>query len=461
MSTTRHLQNMFPSRAESSLADQPGAWPAACSPPRPPCSRPQRLAFFRYLPLSPAALLFLASLAFVASRTSAQPVISSPPAAELVPASMRQITGPTPSTAAPTPGLISRPARDTPFYWGPLSVYPHFSDRFIYSDGLQVAAGRPLNSYVNSFSPGVRMDLGRNWTVDYTATWTVYTNKSFHEALDHDLRAAGTLPIKNWVAHFEQGYSKTTQPMIETARQTGRETVATRFGVMKVFNRQLSVESNVSQRLEFVEAAPDFYTWSTDNWVRYRLTKLEMSAGFSAGYVDMVPGANMAYISPLGRVSWQPSGKLTFIAQAGEEIRQIYARGVSARFTPVFEISADYGLFDNTRFTLTAGRAVTPSVLRNQMSEGTRWQVGFSQRLLGHFTVNGSYGEQETRYVSANSRVAANRKDKVYTYSLRVGTTFLQRGSVNLLFQETDNTSNSAGFGFNSTQTGVEVGYRY
>jgi hypothetical protein len=355
-----------------------------------------------------------------------------------------------------------RSSQDTPFYWGPLSVRPHFSDRFIYSDGLQAQAGRPLNSYINTFSPGVQVDLGTYWTFDYTPTWTVYTNHAFKETLDHAINVAGTLVIKSWAAHFTQGYSTSTQPMIETARQTEQENVSTRFSMLKSFDRKLSVESSVAQNLQFIAAAPDSYSWTTDHWLHYRPTsRIEGSVGFGAGYVDMDPGVNMAFITPQGRVSWNPSNKLSFSAQGGEEIRQIYARGVSAQFTPVFNVSGQYRLFEQTQLTLTAGRTVSPSVLRNQVNDGTSWTIGFTQRLLQHFNLSGTYGEQESSYVATNSRVTADRKDKIYNYSLRLGTTFLRRGTVSLLFQETDNTSNVRGYSFNSTQTGVEVGYRY
>ena len=407
-------------------------------------------------------------LGFLASTpaTNAQPVIGSPPAAQLVPASMRQIadTGPKPSSSTNTaPPLRSGGSdRTSPFSWGPFSLHPYFSERFLYSDGLQARPGRPSNSYINPLSPGFRVDFGKNWTASYGANWAVYTNRAFKESLDHAVNVAGTLAHKSWTAHFSQGYATSTAPMIETGRQTGQEGVSTSFGVTKIFDRRFSVSSTVGQNLQFITSAPDNYTWTTDHSLHYRRSaRLGGAIGVGAGYVDMDPGVNMAYVRPNAQISWTPSEKLTFSAQGGENIQQIYSRGVSAKYTPVFNVSGQYKPFQYTSVSLTAGRTVSPSVLRNQVNDSTTWSTGFTQRFLKHFNVSGNYGETDSGYSATNERVTGGRRDKSYNYGLRLGTTFLKRGSIGLLYQGTHNGSNATGFGFDSTQTGVEVGYRY
>src|SRR5205085_1990779 len=106
----------------------------------------------------------------------------------------------------------------------------------------------------------------------------------------------------------------------------------------------------------------------------------------------------------------------------------------------------NYRPFQYSQVGFSAERSVSPAVFRNQVNDTTSWSVTGSQRLLQHFTVSGNYGEQESGYIAASSRVTAGRKDKSYTYGVRLGTTFVGRGTINLLYQGTYNSSNVRAF---------------
>lgn len=401
------------------------------------------------------AVWLLAGILLPSPELRAQPVIQSTPSAPVVPRALR------PPAA---PSVAARPGPGTPFSYGPVAVFPHVSNRFVYADGLQAQVGRPLNSYQYTLSPGARVDIGDYWTADYTARWTAYTNKTFRETLDHNANISGQLVVGAWTARFDQGYSSTTDSLVETARQTDRETVTTRFGLRKTFSRRLFGESSVGQSLSYVSSAPNYYNWDTQHSLYFRiLPSVTLAASIAGGYVDMDPGVNMAYIRPQGRIAWEVSDRINLSAGAGENIQQIYSPGVSALYTPVFDFTGSYRPFEQTELFASANRQISPSVLRNQINDSTEWRVGGRQRLLGRFRVEGSYGERESGYRAANRRVIdeAGRKDMTYFYQARVSTSFFRRGSIAGIYQVTDNSSNRQGFGINSTQVGVEVAYRY
>ena len=392
-------------------------------------------------------------VSFLVSDLPAQPVIQYAPAPQVVPRALR-----------PPPSIIASPGPGTPFAYGPVAVFPQVSNRFVYVDGLQAQAGRPLNTYQNTLSPGVRVDIGDNWTVDYGASWTTYTNQAFRDTLGHQVRVSGNYVLRSWSARFDQGYATSTDSLVETARQTDTERISTNFSLRKVFHSRLSGESSVGQSLNFISDAPNSYSWTTQHSLNFRIIPdVTVSASVGGGYIDMDPGVNMAYVRAQGRVSWEVTDKIIVSAGAGENIQQIYSPGVSALYTPIFDFSGRYRPFEQTELFASASRQVTPSFLRNQVTDSTEWRVGGRQRLLGRFHVEGSYGEREAGNQAANLRVLdeAGRKDITYFYQARISTALWRRGSIAGIYQVTDNSSNRQGFGINSTQVGVEVGYRY
>jgi hypothetical protein len=410
-----------------------------------------------------SAVLRLAALGFtwgINPGVSAQPIIPGERPPEVAPASIRQ---PGSRPGSPPPSAAPPAAPEALLRYGPLRLSARLTERFLYAEGLRSLRGATVNSYQNVLSPGISVDIGQNWSADYQAAWTWYSGAGFRETLDHQLRFAGRVSLRTWSGQFDQGYAHQTEPLVETGRQTTSEIVGTRLSLTKGFDRRLSASATFAQDLRFVGGAPDSYTWRTEQALVLRLgLATELTGGIAAGYIDMDPGANMAFVQPRLRLGWTPaSSKVSGSITVGENVQQIFSRGVSAVFTPVFEFSGSYRPFAQTELTASAGRTVSPSVLRNQITDATVWQVGFRQRVLGRINLSGRYGEQETGYSATQARVEAGRKDRSHTYGLRAEITLRRRVRAAVFHQSTDNASNREGFAVRSNQTGTEISYRY
>ncbi|MDB6128696.1 MAG: hypothetical protein JWM35_2592, partial [Verrucomicrobia bacterium] len=164
--------------------------------------------------MTPTSLRRLALVGFLLTAIlgRAQPVLS-PTTSDtpLVPSSLR---------AEKKAGMFVLPGgaaeNEAPLHWGPIDIKPHALDRFVYSDGLLSVPGHPTNTYINTFSLGALLDIGRHWTFDYTPSWIVYTNKNFQNSIDHSLRFSGGAEFSDWLLQFSEGYSRTNTPLIET-----------------------------------------------------------------------------------------------------------------------------------------------------------------------------------------------------------------------------------------------------
>jgi hypothetical protein len=408
-----------------------------------------------------------ALLAGAAQPLIGQMVLPTPIIEPLLPASLRAEDPASRNSALRAgsvshPGATPPPAPTTPFTYGRLALYPRVNASFSYSEGVLSEVGRPTNSYISSVSTGFRFDAGRNWAVDYGTGWTVYSSRRFQNSPNHNLTFSGTLPLRVWEAGFSQGYSYARAPRIETGRQTERQTVTTSATLARTLGTKWIVQTGFAQSLNFISASPDFYSWSSSNALQYRLGEsatLGGTLGFT--YVDVDPGVNMAALTPGASFAWAVSPRLTTSLSAGTEYRWIFSRGVKSPTTPVFQLSGSYQLFDQTSLSASASRSLTPSNFRNQLQDGTSWQVAFGQRLLRVIQISGSYGEQISGYKSSRLGVEAGRKDRSYFYSLNAGTTVLRRLSVSVGFSASDNSSNRKGFGFNSRTYSVQGGYGF
>jgi hypothetical protein len=81
--------------------------------------------------------------------------------------------------------------------------------------------------------------------------------------------------------------------------------------------------------------------------------------------------------------------------------------------------------------------------------------------LLQNFHLSVSLGHETTSYLSTAGNVTAGRGDDSNSFNARLSTTILGKVSIAALYQNSRNSSNLAGYGFTSSQVGLEVGWRY
>ncbi|HZQ45434.1 MAG TPA: hypothetical protein VFC07_00360, partial [Verrucomicrobiae bacterium] len=98
-----------------------------------------------------------------------------------------------------------------------------------------------------------------------------------------------------------------------------------------------------------------------------------------------------------------------------------------------------------------------------QVTETTSVSASMNQQLLKrlNLTVGAGYGRSNYRASTNTPTAGTGRTDNYYSLNLRLGTTFLQRGTASIFYQYSHNPSTEPGFSFSSSQTGFELGYRF
>jgi len=363
------------------------------------------------------------------------------------------------SSLAPAPGA---PPTAPQLQWGPFGVQPHLLYRFLYGNGVQATPGETVNTAINSLAPGVQFNLGDRWNLDYTAIKTLYSNRRFQDSLDHAAYLTGTTTYEDWGFQFSQNYASTTDPLVETGQQTSQRAFATAFRVTRGLGNRMRIEVGVNRNVLIVDGAPDSREYANQNWVHYQwIQGLDTAAGLVFGYVDVDPGPNMTYVRPMLRLGWRATPAISSDVQAGVERRSINRPGAGRLSNTVLSASLRYRPLDTTSLALQVSRDVAAAYFTDQVTQNTRWSINFDQRLLGELQLSASYAHQKVGYISTSGNLPGLRDDKYDSFSLRLSTVVLRRVTVTALYQDNRNSSDLAGFGFSSHQTGFEIGYRY
>jgi hypothetical protein len=415
----------------------------------------ERFALGRILALS--ALTLTSAVAQEAIVSAPEPALTAPV--------MRESSSPT----------LSAPSESTDafFQFGPLSLHPHLLARTVYGLGLPTRDGRHVASMIYTMAPGLQMDLGQSWSLDYSPTWTTYTARALDDTVGHSASVTGAWMMQDWAMQFSENYGQSSPLLIETGGQTPQRTWATQLNASRSFGSTLAFQATASLNERYGDIFPDTREWTTMNWLTLRFTpKIESGLGLGAGYSDIVGEPDTTNERYKARLDWNPTDKLSVSIDAGLEARHSRAAAAEDQNSPIYEAALTYRPIDVTQITLSTTRAVTTSYFQNQVTESKGWNFGIQQRLLEWFYLNVAYNHQEIEFkaVSADSSVVpptdpANptivslpgRSDQVDAFNLRIFTTLLKHWRISATFAVNKNNSSQSGFNHNSTQYGFEL----
>jgi hypothetical protein len=412
-----------------------------------------RIVFQKGNSWMPLAVAALGCLRLADHAAFGQGVVVSPPEYSITPPALREVEA-TNEMEVFTP---SASVGDPLVRLGPVSVRPHVLYRFMYGDGIPSAPGSRVSTTIQNFSPGLLLGIYDHWSIDYTPTWTFYSSRDFKNTLNHDVRLLGGGSYENWTFGLSQGYSLTSEPLIETGTQTEQETFLTGLSASYRFNSKMWVDLGVNQTIASTEGFNSYREWSTSDWLNYEFyPRLNAGLGLELGYVDMDIGPNMLYERYLGRVQWRATDKVSFRVSGGVEDRQFLDSPQSDELSPIAGLSVQYEPFDVTRISVNVDNTVTPSYVTTGSTETTSVMGDLNQRLLGFLFLDLGGGYRRVHYVGSIPRT-----DDFYVFNARLSCSFLKRGRAAAFYQYSKNDSTDTDFSYNSNQVGFELGYYY
>ncbi len=367
-----------------------------------------------------------------------------------------------------------------PFRYDNFVVRPHFDYQLQYGNGIQSTPGNPQSGFIHTLAPGVKVDLGRYWSADFTPTLRYYSNKNFKDEFDYTGNLVGNTSYGDWIFGLSQSISSSSSPLSETGTQTDQQAYNTILTASYFFNDRLSTDLEAEQDLNYVTDPFGATTnnvnansqgtkqWSSLDWLNYTFwARFNAGIGAGAGYVISDTGINQIFEQVQARARWRATDKISFNVSGGFEDRQYTVVGFADVMNPIFSASVQYQPVKVTEITLTASRTVSSSYyyIVDQATEDTRLSLDWSQELLKKFTLDMTFSYDNEAYTTSigtpGGTFANNRSDTSYSFNAKLSHNFLRRGTWALTYQVTDSQSNQQGLGYNSSLYGLELSYRY
>ncbi len=349
-----------------------------------------------------------------------------------------------------------------PFQMGPLTLHPHFFYQLLYGTGIQSAPGLPRSTFTQNVSPGLLVGLGKNWTLDYTPTWTFYSNNQFHDTLDHAVALNGGASYGDWRLGFSQTYTRSDTPLIETGAQTLQQTYVTGLTASYRFNTVMSMDLSGSQNLTYYDKLTNTRQWSTLEWLNYQFwPRLNGGLGVGCGYNNVSVGPDSVFEQYEARVNWRATDVTSFQINGGLEDQQFLFSTTGDLVSPIFGAEVKYAPTRVTALVLDADRTVSTSPFVDETTENTDVTASLSQRLLKKLFLSVGGGYHWDTYVSTSSTVSIGRRDEYYSISASLTCVILKHGTMAATYQHSEDSSTEAGFGYNSNQFGFQLGFEY
>jgi len=425
------------------------------------------LPLLRRLPLRGALLCLLAAAPAALAQEPADPgaeasAIPLGPQTAFVPPSTAASWGSQNQGGPAVPPLPGAPEPPPPLRWGQVVLDPRLTYGVFYSDGILASPGHPVSTVLQSLSPGLFLQLSPEWTLDYGPTWEWYSNPLFQSTFDQAARLEGKVPWQDWALDFTQTYARTSEPLVETGRQTPEQDYATELKADYGPEGSPRLELALDQDILTSPVVPDSYGWSTLDWLHFPIApRLDTAIGAGLGYILVDPGYDMDYLRPEARVTWRAADRLSFDLQGGVEERRFIGSGGGTLETPIFNASAEFKAGDTTTLTADARRDVEVGYTVDEVERATNVSLGLQQRILRHFVLGGEVGRETVTYIGVGRSLVDVRGDRSTTFQLSLNTVLFRRLSVAVQYSNLRDDSNLAGFGFASNQYGLTVQYKY
>ena len=364
------------------------------------------------------------------------------------------------------------------FRFGPLQLHPSLDYDFSYGNGLQSTPGNQQASIIQTLAPGLRVDLGKHWALNYTPSFQFYSSDQFHDTVNQAFALTGGFAYADWKFGLAQTAGYSSSPTVATATQTDQTGYGTSLTASHPLTSKISADLALNQSIALASGLEDSYTWSTMDWLSYEFwSRLNVGIGAGGGYVmvrsdSQVNGASanqnldQTYEDLQARINWRATDKISFQISGGFDDRQFSTAGSKDSLNPIFSAAIQYQPFKDTQISLSAGSSVSSSTLyvAAQQTQTTTVGLNLNQQLFRKFSLGLGAAYAETAYSTAiaeGSAAAANRTDNIASFNVRLSHPFFQRGTWSVFYQYSDDTSNQHGYTFASNQTGFEIRYGF
>src|ERR1035438_7341602 len=143
-------------------------------------------------------LVTVVSFFTITRAAQAQQVMPPSPAFSVSPPAIRELPPGEMQVFEPFSALANYWDEINPLQWGPVALHPHVSYTFTYGTGIQSSPGNPNNTIEQTLAPGLLFVYGPHWTLDYTPSFSFYSDKNLKDTVGQSVTLSGGTSYEEW-----------------------------------------------------------------------------------------------------------------------------------------------------------------------------------------------------------------------------------------------------------------------
>lgn len=355
--------------------------------------------------------------------------------------------------------------------------------RGVYDDNINISQNGHVSDWYFSIEPALTLGVGDiagredNYIrFDYFPSLFLFADHSEDDAFQQVISLQGqhrfarlTLGVGEQIAILDgtdirslaDQTSPGIKPNLDVASRTKFQSYSSRLDASYDLSGKTFLSTGANSLITEYNSSSLFSSGDVSGnlFINYRYSdKLTVGVGGTAGYnfvEDPNPGQTFEQANL--RLGYQVTGKVSLNFTGGIEFRQFENDSRGTYISPVFDLSANYQLFDATTLSLAGNRRTYNSaVLGGQDFAGTTIIASVRQRFLQRFFLGMSGGYENLNYFSTVNGVSANRVDNYYFFEPSLDFSITRYWTLGGYYLRRQNDS-SSGFGFEDNQIGFKT----
>jgi hypothetical protein len=301
--------------------------------------------------------------------------------------------------------------------WG---VKPHLSIGTFYDGNVFIQHDNTQSDYIARIAPGLTMRLGNDESMfylvaDYTVGFNIYLIHPNESTADQNLTAQLQWTLPKTVIGLNVNVSSDTGQDIDITNRAQQELYFVGLTGHYDFGEKTAWDASVDYNRSDYNGLISSSQVEGKLFFDYQYSpKTQVGIGGGTG-VMMVPGsADQVYEDASVRATYQATGKITLISEAGIDFRQ-FGNGGGSAYTPVFVLEGAWQARPGTTLDLTARRSIYASaILDSQNYTATSLDFTVRQKMTDYVDISLAAGYVNSDYTSTAAGVDATREDNYF-----------------------------------------------
>jgi hypothetical protein len=251
--------------------------------------------------------------------------------------------------------------------------------------------------------------------LSYTPSYTAFLDRTDQNSFDHDAIFETQITLQRLTLGAFARFQTFRLPNVDIGNRVSEQLTSVQAYAFYAWSPKTQLNTQIFfQHQDFKTQIGSYDLWNED-WLDYQYsTKTSFGPGLAVGTLIPTAGPEQLYGRFQARGTWSPTGKLSFAAKGGVEIRSVNGEG--EKVYPIFGVEGRYTLTERTSASVSVYQQIGASASIQAVDAVNRGvTVGLQQKILDRFRIDSSIGYSNTTYDSfAHLSNGSSRNDKVF-----------------------------------------------